>query len=480
MIFFIIVAIIVVAIIWLLSDRTNIQYAVKPPTPQKPQQKPSGGKGNTGGKGSSGRGSKGSSGRGSSNTGGRGSSNTGGKGSSNRSTRKPKPGTNLNARENTLIYKITGDKIPPPTLERLGKALAAYQKYNKSGNVDPSSSYADLVANDFLTFVNGKWQSNICPNGRTGKDCAGGGGGGTGTGGGGTGAGAGTGTGGGAGGTGAGVGSKIRLPVPKNSHVFHNNSYGQQSGGNRIPDKKVQNESGYIITDPGNLLSLGPQGRDCKGDCAMLDSKDAANVKKIVDKVTENGGTPIGYMSLTIEPTREDIKGLTKGKDYTTKYMTGWDEYGPKLTQNYINLMKKRIDLYAQAGFKAMEFDNIDIINDDKVNLGVSPETWKGFVKNLVKYANDKGIGVVQKNTPKGWGKDMNDLFVGAVVETNPKNTRKEDKGYEWNQVQNILEQGNPVFLNNTKGNCESILKKVREWTGGTGSDHLIMGCKNN
>jgi len=302
--FFIIITLIVVCIIWFMSDTNNIGYVPK---------KPSGGKGssNTGSKGSSNTGSKGtgskgtgSKGTGSSNTGSKGTgskgtgskgtgskgtgskgtggkgtggkgsntggkgSNTGGKGSSNRSTRKPKPGTNLNARENTLIYKITGDKIPPPTLERLGKALAAYQKYNKSGNANPSSSYADLVANDFLTFVNGKWQSNICPNGRTGKDCAGGGG-------------------GGGGGGGSSGGPTINTKLPRNPPPDQQQKV--TIGGFTANEAYFQwNNNGVKISKDGNYISafVNPQSTDGSNESNSTDTHRnelAMRVKKVTD-----------------------------------------------------------------------------------------------------------------------------------------------------------------------------------------------------
>jgi hypothetical protein len=93
----------------------------------------------------------------------------------------------------------------------------------------------------------------------------------------------------------------------------------------------------------------------------------------------------------------------------------------------------------------------------------------------MVKYANSKGIGVVQKNTPMGWSKDMNSIFAGGVVETKAGMPKSD---YEWNQVKNLLDQGKPVLLNNEHGNCQGVMDKVQQWTGYTGSN-LVMGCKN-
>ena len=362
-----------------------------------------------------------------------------------------KPGSSSKPGGRPDISKLSIDG-KPPTTSRLQNAINFFKKY-PDRVTNPPDAYKGLIEAGYIKKTGNNWTVNTSPAGKPPARILGGSTG------------------------GSGGGSTSRLPKPKDPTTFHNNSYGQQSSGNRLPDTSVKNESGYVVTDPGNLVWQNG-GRGCSGVCSMLDSKDAATVKKTIDQVTKNGGVPIGYMSLTIEPTREDIKGLKKGTDYTSGFMEGWDEHAPKLTPAYVNLMKKRIDLYAQAGFKAMEFDNIDIIGDSKVGkqIGATPQQWQGFVKDLVKYANSKGIGVVQKNTPPGWGKDMNNLFVGAIVETKPSQGKS---AYEWNQIQNMLEQGKPVLLNNENGNCESVLNKVRSWTGGTERDNLIMGCKN-
>ena len=368
----------------------------------------------------------------------------------------------------------------PPTTSRLQNAADFFKKHPERVN-NPPDAYKGLIQSGYLQKNGNNWTINTNPSGQPPARVwqpggSAGKGGPSGSAGKGETSGS-AGKGGPSGSAGGGKGGASgKLPAPKNP-VFHNNSYGQGTSENRLPDTSVKNESGYVITDPGNLLWQNG-GRSCTGVCAMLNEKDAAIVKKTLEQVAKNGGVPIGYMSLTIEPGREDIKGLKKGTDYTSNYMQGWSEYGPKFTQNYINLMKKRIDLYAQAGFKAMEFDNMDIINDPNVgkNMGVSPQQWQGFVKDMVQYANSKGIGVIQKNTPEGWGKDMNSIFAGGVVETKASSSKYE---YDWNQIKNLLEQGKPVFLNNEKGNCQGVLNNVQNWTGYTGNN-LIMGCKNN
>ena len=136
MYFIIFITFIVILILWLLSDNKNTKliYAQpvkkpapkpvpKPPTQPPPKPKP-----------------------------------------------KPKPNPqpqppNLPGRNNVTTTNLA------PTKELLAKALAAYQKNNKSGQPSPKSVYKYLVDNGYLSFKNGKWQSN--PNPKNGQPPAG-------------------------------------------------------------------------------------------------------------------------------------------------------------------------------------------------------------------------------------------------------------------------------------------------------------------
>ena len=208
--------------------------------------------------------------------------------------------------------------------------------------------------------------------------------------------------------------------------------------------------------------------------CALLTDADAAYVKKVLSQ-GGNMKNMIGYLSPTIED-REDTKNLVKGKDYTSQKMDGWPEYAPIPTSKaWQDTMKRRIDLLAKAGFTKMEIDNLGIINDPYAGkaMGVTQEKWKEVITGLVNYANGKGVDVLQKNTPEGWGPDMTKQFAGMTLET--KGAFGENKA-NWEQVGAILESGKPLFVNHTGSGCSSIKQKIIDWTGvTTNTDNIIL-----
>jgi hypothetical protein len=75
-------------------------------------------------------------------------------------TKKPRPPTKKPTDEQGLKYKGANKA---PTYDRLTRAWKAYNKNNKSGELDPSSSYADLVQQGYLQFKNGKWVRYLQP-----------------------------------------------------------------------------------------------------------------------------------------------------------------------------------------------------------------------------------------------------------------------------------------------------------------------------
>ncbi len=368
--------------------------------------------------------------------------------------------------DNPIELKEIGDESP--TAERLQQVLERLQEVNTSGNLKPDSSYKQYVDNGYITFSDGKWQlTDKGKNVVNGKPTTGGG---TGT------------TGKSTGKSPGNVIGIIKQSGGGNAYVpgitvFQNNAYA--TGGSRFPDTKVETAKGYIITDPGNLIG---RFRGCGGDgClgALLTKEDADTIKPLVEEVKKNGGQPIAYISVTIEPGREDIKSLQKGTDYTSIYMKGWDEYGPKLTQKYKDMMLLRIDLVSKAAFRFMELDNIDIINDLNIkdDMGVSDAQWKNFITDLINSANSKGVSVMQKNTVYGWGSSMADKFAGGVVETTSGSSKST---YYWEQMAALLNQGKPVLVNHSGGGCSGMADKIKELTGvdsSTASSFIISGC---
>jgi hypothetical protein len=343
-----------------------------------------------------------------------------------------------------------------PTQKQVQSGLSTLNKYNTSGKLQPTSSYYDLYQTGYIKFdpSSKKWvtgkdiQIPSAPTSVTGG------------------------------------GSYIKSIYDKSilSAGFVNNAYAND--GRRISDKTVASQKGYVINDPGNIVGMS---RGCtKSGClsSILTPADAAKVKDINDKIASNGGMSIGYMSLTIEPKREDLteSKLRKGSDYTSKYMTGWDEYAPKAdstgkpTKAYIDFMKTRIDRMAKAGYKAIELDNIDIVDDKKVSSQskLNPDKWKQTVSQLIDYAHTKGVGIVQKNTPGGWT-DMTSKFSGMIVEVTP---RMGQYTYDWKQVREMMAEGKPVILNSSQAGCDSAKQQVSKLVGGgVDTSLLISNC---
>ena len=363
-----------------------------------------------------------------------------------------------------------------PTKELLAKALAAYIKHNKSGKVDPKSVYKDLVANKYLYFKDGKWHAN--PNPKNGQPPTGSGGstqkpnvGGSGS-----------------------SGSSI-LPKPKKGG-YGNEAYGDQGYAGVLSEKQYAQQHGYALSDPGNLIG---NIRVCqKGKwCSLVTSKDAQAIKAINDKIIANGGVPIGYMSATIEQKREDIANLKQGVDYTKNNYTldDWGEFFPqgqngKPTKAYVEAMRKRVDLMAQAGYKGIELDNIDLIDNLKnkygqkavENVGITQQNWNNFVTDLSKYAQSKGVVLVQKNAPDTYNPQMTSNFGAMSLETSSINNssskiNSDTKDIKWDQVKAMSDAGKPILVTQYgRGGCNSIKSYMKD--KGINMDNVFVTCQ--
>jgi endo-alpha-1,4-polygalactosaminidase (GH114 family) len=387
-----------------------------------------------------------------------------------------------------LQYKGANNKAP--TYDRLEKAWKAYNKYNKSGKVDPSSSYADLVKQGYLQFKNGKWVRYLEPGGKppvVGGPSSSGGSSSGGSGGSSSGSSSGSGSGSSSGGSGG-------LPRPKKD-AYGNEAYGDEGQYGVLTAKQYAQQTGYALSDPGNLIE---EIRDCNGTCALVTSQDAQKVKAINDKIIANGGVPIGYMSTTIENNngnmREDTKGLKQNKDYISEKLDNWDEFIPKgqngaPTPAYVQMMKKRIDLMKQAGYKGVEIDNIDILDNDMKNgkhqSGITKEKWYDFLKDMSQYAQKQGINLIQKNAPDMYKpSEMIPLFGGMSLETHSTNNstsqfHSNTKDINWDQVKAMSDAGKPVLVTQYgQGGCNSIKTYMKQQ--GVNMDNVYVTCQSH
>ncbi len=265
---------------------------------------------------------------------------------------------------------------------------------------------------------------------------------------------------------------------PKSADTLENNAYGREENAQdgRLPDSLVANQTGYIMSDPGNLIG---QCRSCEGSCWYQHKKDVECVAKTIRQVWQNGGIPMAYMSLTIEPDREDVVNSTleKGVDYTDSQMSGWPEYGPKLTPKYKKLMYTRIVRISQSGYIGVEFDNVDILYNCK-DTGISHEDWQKFVLNLTMLACKLGLVPIQKNTVEDWTcEHLTKFKFGAIMLELHQLPQKYDM--YWDQVQYYADHAFPIFITYYDlETCDQVLSSLGKLVKIKDTSPVLVDCQ--
>lgn len=159
-------------------------------------------------------------------------------------------------------------------------------------------------------------------------------------------------------------------------------------------------------------------------DTDNFDSNGA--VVNYTNALKTNNNTIGCYMSIgTVEDWRSDFKHFVKGQDYQSKewpewpgeYMIKADSDG-KITDNTISLMKKRIDKFAKLGCEYIEFDNMDIDENNKMT-NIDGLTMRAYNLELCNYVHSAELKCMAKNT--GPSDVDDDVFDGLSVESYPK-----------------------------------------------------------
>lgn len=185
-------------------------------------------------------------------------------------------------------------------------------------------------------------------------------------------------------------------------------------------------------------------------DTDNFDSNDAVVNYTTALKLKNN---TIGcYMSVgTVENWRSDYKQFIKGRDYQSK---GWPEWpgeymikaspNGRITNNTLLLMKKRIKRFSKLGCGYIEFDNMDIDeNNDMTNIKGS--VMRAYNLELCNYAHSNGLKCMAKNT--GPSNVDDDVFDGLSVESYPK----ELNWWGLNHALNFTSRHKPFMISHYK-----------------------------
>lgn len=175
-------------------------------------------------------------------------------------------------------------------------------------------------------------------------------------------------------------------------------------------------------------------------------------VIKYTNALKTNNNTIGCYMSIgTVENWRSDFKQFVNGQDYQSK---AWDEWpgeymikagvNGKITDNTISLMKKRIDKFSKLGCEYIEFDNMDIDENNKMT-NIKGSSMRAYNLELCNYAHSTGMKCMAKNT--GPSDVDDDIFDGLSVESYPTNKN----WWGLNHTLNFTKTNKPFMISHYK-----------------------------
>lgn len=182
--------------------------------------------------------------------------------------------------------------------------------------------------------------------------------------------------------------------------------------------------------EENNFLDKHDYALNTAKNCYILIDIDNFDDNKAVINYTNalkiNNNTIGCYMSVgTVEDWRSDFKQFVKGQDYQSKEWPEWQgEYmiksgsDGKITDNTISLMKKRIDKFSQIGCEYVEFDNMDIDEDNDMT-NIKGSAMRDYNIELCNYVHSSHMKCMAKNT--GPSDIDDDKFDGLTVESYPK-----------------------------------------------------------
>jgi len=212
-------------------------------------------------------------------------------------------------------------------------------------------------------------------------------------------------------------------PVP-----VYNQAYQENYAADTMDEILAQARNAYVLVDPF-----------------------AEGVTEYLSRIKENSNQIAGYISAG---TGENWRGdFTELKPYlTAKEWPEWpgEFYVSQVTTGIVNIMEKRIDKMAAWGMEWVEFDNMDWLDSQtkkSFNLEATEAEAKTYINTLCRYAHDKKMKCMAKNTVEGF-----ENFDGVLYESYSDNKNWWDTA----GAQSFLKAGKLVIVNHyNESDCD-------------------------
>ena len=218
----------------------------------------------------------------------------------------------------------------------------------------------------------------------------------------------------------------------------YNHAYNENFDADKVSDIIKEAEDSYILLDSFN------------GDVTSDD----------ISKMIANNNQVSGYISIgTGEDWRDDYNKMTPY--LVTKSWDEWQgEYFIKeISNELIDIMKKRIDKMSELGIKWVEFDNMDWADDDtilnKYGSLVTKEQSIEYYNELCDYLHQKDMKCMAKSTVEGASN-----FDGVTYESydNKKNW------WDVDGAKSFLDSNKLVIVNHyNEINCDDVYKEYQD-----------------
>ncbi len=182
------------------------------------------------------------------------------------------------------------------------------------------------------------------------------------------------------------------------------------------PERKIKSfyNQAYIENYQADILS---EILKAENSYVLIDPFGSEKIRKNILKIKEKNNIVACYISVgTGEKWCDDFQKMKV--NLAKKEWSDWEgEYFvSKIDQNLISLMKKRIDKMKEWKCDFVELDNMDWADEEnikKYSLKVSNEGSRDYVKNICRYAHQKGLKCMAKSTTYD-----SSLFDGLTVES--------------------------------------------------------------
>ena len=242
----------------------------------------------------------------------------------------------------------------------------------------------------------------------------------------------------------SGKNSENELPF-----CVYNNAYQENYENDKIADIIENAKNCYVLIDP-------------------FTNNAYQSISQIKEKENQVGC----YMSAgTGEDWRDDFNEL---KPYLVKKV--WGEWAGEYFVNRAsttlkNIMKKRIQKFANFGCDWVEFDNMDWAGDDEnreeYDLEISYNESKEYIKELCTYTKSLGMKCMAKSSNYG-----DALFDGLTIES----YSDEKDWWEKSELKNILKENKlGLIVHYDEKNCDAVYEDYKNEYG----DKLSFICED-